>query len=322
MKKNFSKKKIFIAGHRGMVGTSLTKIFKEKKFGRIITINRKELNLENYKEVEKFIKKTKPDIIVNCAGKVGGIMANSTYPTEFLYENIHIQLNLIKSAYKNKIKHFINLGSSCIYPKNSKQPIKEEYLLSSKLEETNEAYALAKIVGLKACEYFNKEYKTSYLTIMPCNLYGPHDNFDLKNSHFIPALIKKFINSKKNKKKVEIWGSGLPKREIMHVDDISFAIFHIINKKLSKDNFLINYLKKNSVINVGSDKEYTIKQLANIISKLTNGKSKLSFNKKYPNGTPRKILDNRIIKRLGWQPKISLKDGLKKTIKWYYENKK
>ena len=322
MKKKFSNKKIFIAGHRGMVGTSLTKIFKKKKFGRIITINRKELNLENYKEVEKFVRNKKPDIIINCAGKVGGIMANSNYPTEFLYENIVIQLNLIKSAYKNKIKDFINLGSSCIYPKNSKQPIKEEYLLSSKLEKTNEAYALAKIVGLKACEYFNQQYKTSYITIMPCNLYGPHDNFNLKNSHFIPALIKKFIDSKKNKKKVEIWGSGLPKREIMHVDDISFAIFHIIKKKLSKDKFLNNYLKKTSVINVGSSKEYTIRQLANILSKITNSQSKLSFNRKYPDGTPRKILDNRIIKTLGWKPKISLKDGLKKTIEWYYENKK
>ena len=153
-------------------------------------------------------------------------------------------------------------------------------------------------------------------------MYGPNDNFNLKNSHFIPALIKKFIDSKKNKKKVEIWGSGLPKREIMHVDDISFAIFHIINRKLSKDRFLINYLKKTSVINVGSGKEYTIKQLANILSKITNSKSKLSFNRKYPDGTPRKILDNRIIKKLGWQPKISLENGLKKTIKWYYENKK
>ena len=322
MKKKFSNKKIFIAGHRGMVGTSLTKFFKKNNFGKIITINRKNLNLENYKEVEKFVRNKKPDIIINCAGKVGGIMANSNYPTEFLYENIVIQLNLIKSAYKNNIKDFINLGSSCIYPKNSKQPIKEEYLLSSKLEKTNEAYALAKIVGLKACEYFNQQYKTSYITIMPCNLYGPHDNFNLKNSHFIPALIKKFIDSKKNKKKVEIWGSGLPKREIMHVDDISFAIFHIIKKKLSKDKFLNNYLKKTSVINVGSSKEYTIRQLANILSKITNSQSKLSFNRKYPDGTPRKILDNRIIKTLGWKPKISLKDGLKKTIEWYYENKK
>jgi len=316
MKKNFSNKKIFIAGHRGMVGTSLKTYFKKKKFGKIITISRADLNLENYEKVEKFIKQKKPDIIINCAGRVGGILANSKYPIEFLYENISTQLNLIKSAYKNNIKHFINLGSSCIYPKNAKQPIKEEYLLSSKLEKTNEAYALAKIVGLKACEYYNQQYNKSYITIMPCNLYGPNDNFNLKNSHFMPALIKKFVNSKKN---VEIWGSGIPKREIMYVDDISSAIFFIIKKKLSKDKFLMNYLKKCSVINVGSDKEYTIKQIANKIAKATKNKSKLKFNKNYPDGTLRKILDNRIIKKLGWKSKVSLEDGLKKTLDWYYE---
>ena len=316
MKKNFSNKKIFIAGHRGMVGTSLKKYFKKKKFGKIITISRADLDLENYKKVEKFIKQKKPDIIINCAGRVGGILANSKYPIEFLYENISIQLNLIKSAYKNNIKHFINLGSSCIYPKNAKQPIKEEYLLSSKLEKTNEAYALAKIVGLKACEYYNQQYNKSYITVMPCNLYGPNDNFDLKNSNFMPALIKKFVNSKKN---VEIWGSGIPKREIMYVDDISSAIFFIIKKKLSKEKFLMNYLKKCSVINVGSDKEYTIKQIANKIAKATKNKSKLKFNKNYPDGTLRKILDNRIIKKLGWKSKVSLEDGLKKTLDWYYE---
>ena len=316
MKKNFSNKKIFIAGHRGMVGTSLKKYFKKKKFGKIITISRADLNLENYEKVEKFIKKKKPDIIINCAGRVGGILANSKYPIEFLYENISTQLNLIKSAYKNNIKHFINLGSSCIYPKNAKQPIKEEYLLSSKLEKTNEAYALAKIVGLKACEYYNQQYNKSYITVMPCNLYGPNDNFNLKNSHFMPALIKKFVNSKKN---VEIWGSGIPKREIMYVDDISSAIFFIIKKKLFKDKFLMNYLKKSSVINVGSDKEYTIKQIASIIAKVTGNKSKLKFNKNYPDGTLRKILDNRIIKKLGWKSKVSLEDGLKKTLDWYYE---
>ena len=313
-----SNKKIFIAGHRGMVGTSLTKFFKRKKFGKLITINRSRLNLENYNQVEKFIRRKKPDIIINCAGRVGGIMANSTYPIEFLYENILIQLNLIKSAYKNNIKHFINLGSSCIYPKNAKQPIKEEYLLSSKLEKTNEAYALAKIIGLKACEYYNQQYKTSFITIMPCNLYGPNDNFNLQNSHFLPALIKKFA---KTKKKVEIWGSGLPKREIMYVDDISSAIFFIIKKKLSKDKFLTNYIKRSSVINVGSDKEYSIKQIANIIAKITNNKSGLKFNKKYPDGTPRKILDNRTIKKLGWKSKVSLEEGLKKTLNWYYKRK-
>jgi len=320
MKINLKKQKIFLAGHNGMVGSSLYSFLREKKFENIITISRKNLNLENQKDVDEFIKKKKFNIIINCAGRVGGILANSKYPTEFLDENILIQMNLIKSAYKYKVKHLINLGSSCIYPKNSKQPIKEEYLLSGQLEKTNEAYALAKIVGLKACEYYNKQYGTSYLTVMPCNLYGPNDNFNLKNSHFIPALIKKFVNANKNKKKqVEIWGSGLPKREIMYVSDIASAIFFIIQKKLTKDKFLINYLKKSSLINVGSNNEYTIKKIANIISKITSCKSKLKFNKKYPDGTPRKILDNRVIKRLGWKSKVSLTEGLNKTLEWYYK---
>ena len=321
MKINPKKYRIFIAGHTGMVGRSLKNFLKEKKFTNIITINRKDLDLKDKLKVEEYIKIKRPSLIINCAGKVGGILANSMYPTEFLDENISIQMNLIRGAYKNKVKDLINLGSSCIYPKNSKQPIKEEYILSGNLEKTNEAYALAKIVGLKACEYYNQQYGTSYLTVMPCNLYGPNDNFHLKNSHFIPALIKKFVNSKKSKKKeVEIWGSGKPKREIMYVDDISSAIFFIIKKKLSKDKFLTNYLKKSSVINVGSSNEYTIKKIAHIISKATNSDSKLTFNKKYPDGTMQKILDNRIIKKLGWKPKISLIEGLKKTLDWYYKN--
>ena len=315
------KLKVFIAGHNGMVGRSLTNYLKKKEFGKIITASRKRLNLENYDKVNRFIKQKRPDIIINCAGRVGGILANSTFPTEFLNENIDIQSNLIKSSFKNKIDHFINLGSSCIYPKNSKQPIKEKYLLSSSLEKTNEAYALAKIVGLKMCEYYNQQYKKSYFTLMPCNLYGPNDNFDLKNSHFIPALIKKIIHSKiKNKRSIEIWGTGKPKREVMHVDDLSSAIYFIIKKKLNNNKLLLNYLKKSSLINVGSRNEYTIKQYAILITKLVKNKYKLVFNKSYPDGTKRKILDNSFMKKLGWKPKISLYKGLFDTIKWYKNN--
>ena len=304
-----------------MVGRSLANYLKKKEFGKIITASRKRLNLENYDKVNKFIKQKRPDIIINCAGRVGGILANSTFPTEFLNENIDIQSNLIKSSFKNKIDHFINLGSSCIYPKNSKQPIKEKYLLSSSLEKTNEAYALAKIVGLKMCEYYNQQYKKSYFTLMPCNLYGPNDNFDLKNSHFIPALIKKIIHSKiKNKRSIEIWGTGKPKREVMHVDDLSSAIYFIIIKKLNNNKLLLNYLKKSSLINVGSQNEYTIKQYAILITKLVENKYKLVFNKSYPDGTKRKILDNSFMKKLGWKPKISLYKGLSDTIKWYKNN--
>ena len=313
--------KIFIAGHNGMVGKSLVSFFKKKKIGKLILASRKELNLENFNKVEKFIKIKKPHVIINCAGKVGGILANSSYPTEFLNENILIQTNLIKTAFNNKLEYFINLGSSCIYPKNAAQPIKEDYLLTKSLEKTNEAYALAKIVGLKLCEYYNKQFNKSYLTLMPCNLYGPNDNFDLKNSHFIPALIKKIVHSKiKKSTKIEIWGTGKPKREVMHVDDLASAIYFILKAKINKNKKLIKFLKKTSLINVGSGNEFTIKQFAKKICKIEKNKSKLFFNKNYPDGTFRKILDNKIMKNLGWSPKISLEHGLSNTIKWYKKN--
>ena len=301
-----------------MVGSSLFEFFRRKKFGQLLFATRSLLNLENFTKVNNFIKKNKPDVIVNCAGKVGGILANSMYPTEFLNENILIQTNLIKSAHINKVPHFINLGSSCIYPKYSKQPIKEKYLLSGSLEKTNEAYAIAKIVGLKLCEYYNQQFKTSYLTLMPCNLYGPNDNFDLQNSHFIPALIRKIVKAKKlDDDSVEIWGTGKPKREIMHVDDLASAIFFIINKKISKDKKLLNYLKKNSLINVGSGNEYSVGEFAKKIIKIVQCKSKLKFNKNFPDGTLRKVLDTSFINNLGWKSNISLTRGLKYTIDWY-----
>ena len=310
--------KIFIAGHKGMVGASLYNYFTKNNITKIITATRKQLDLQNPGNVDKFIRKNKPDVIINCAGKVGGILANSTYPTEFLYENIYIQTNLIKSAYKNKVKHFINLGSSCIYPKNAKQPIKEKYLLSSELEKTNEAYALSKIVGLKACQFYNEQYQTNYLTLMPCNLYGPNDNYDSKNSHFIPALIKKIVNGKSKKMKtVEVWGSGKPKREIMHVDDLASAIFFILNKNISNKKKFNKFLKDNCVINVGSGQEYSIKEFATLISTLSSKKTKFKFNRKFPDGTKRKILDNSLLNKLGWKPTISVKDGLKSTIDLY-----
>ena len=315
------KLKIFIAGHKGMVGASLYNYFTKNNITKIITATRKQLDLQNRGNVDKFIRKNKPDVIINCAGKVGGILANSTYPTEFLYENIYIQTNLIKSAYKNKVKHFINLGSSCIYPKNAKQPIKEKYLLSSELEKTNEAYALSKIVGLKACQFYNEQYQTNYFTLMPCNLYGPNDNYDSKNSHFIPALIKKIVNGKSKKMKtVEVWGSGKPKREIMHVDDLASAIFFILNKKISNKKKFNKFLKDNCVINVGSGQEYSIKEFATLISTLSSKKTKFKFNRKFPDGTKRKILDNSLLNKLGWKPTISVKDGLKSTIDLYIKD--
>jgi len=312
---------IFLAGHNGMVGRAIHKILIKKKIGKIITVSRQKLNLENNNKVYKFIKKNKPTIIINCAGKVGGIQANNTYPTEFLNENIQIQTNLIKSAYINNIEHFINLGSSCIYPKKSKQPIKESYLLTGRLEKTNEAYALAKIVGLKMCEFYNIQYQKSYLTLMPCNMYGPHDNFDSQNSHFIPAMIKKILLNKKIKKQsIEIWGDGKPKREIMHVNDLAEAVFFILKKKIQKDITLLKRIKFSPVINVGSGSEHTISNYAKIICKILKNNNKLSFNRSYPNGTMRKILDSTFIRDLGWKPKIKTKNGLLQTINWYKKN--
>jgi len=304
-----------------MVGKSIHNYFIQNRIGRIITENRANLNLENFYNVDKFIKKNKPDVIVNCAGRVGGILANNCFPTEFLSENIAIQKNLITSSYLNNIEHFINLGSSCIYPKNSKQPIKESYLLTGSLEKTNEAYALAKIVGLKMCEFYNSQYNKSYLTLMPCNLYGPNDNFDSKESHFLPALIKKVIlDNKQNNKSIEIWGTGKPKREVMHVDDLASAIGFILKKKIKNDSKLLKLIKKSSVINVGSGNEHSIANFAKIICKLLSNRNKLNFNQNYPDGTMRKILDCTRIRSLGWRPKIKIKQGLSATINWYKDN--
>lgn len=312
---------IYIAGHNGMVGKSLHKYLIKKKIGKIIKADRKNLDLENLKKVNKFIKKNNPDVIINCAGKVGGIFANNSYPTEFLNENILIQNNLINAAYQNKIEHFINLGSSCIYPRKSKQPIKEKYLLTGALEKTNEAYALAKIVGLKMCEFYNTQYKKSYLTLMPCNLYGPNDNFDTKNSHFLPALIKKIIQNKNQKNKsIEVWGTGKPMREVMHVDDLASSILFILIKKINNNRGLLKQIKKSSVMNVGSGSEHSIENFAKIICKILGNKNKLNFNKSYPDGTMRKILDSSSIRVLGWKPKIEIKDGLSNTIDWYKKN--
>jgi len=321
MEKVLKKKKIFIAGHNGMVGSSILRYLKNLGSNKIIIQSRKKLDLTNWNRVNKFLKKTKPNIVINCAGKVGGILANFTYPKEFLFENIYIQLNLLDTCLKNNVKTFINLGSSCIYPKKSKQPIKEDYLLSGKLESTNEAYAIAKIVGLKSCEFYNKQFKTNYFTMMPCNMYGPNDNFDIRSSHFIPGLIKKFyIANHKNMKNIEVWGSGKAKREIMHVDDLASGIFFILKKIEEKNKKVLSVLKKTSHINIGVNKEYTIKQFAKIIGKLFNNKINLKFNKSYPDGTPRKLLDSSIIYGMGWKPIISTEEGLRKTVEWYKKN--
>ena len=315
--------KIFIAGHKGLVGSALFDFLKRNNFNNIITATRLQLDLTDASKVKQFIKRQKPDVVINCAGRVGGILANYTYPTEFLFENIKIQMNLVNSCFENNIKNVILLGSSCIYPKFAKQPMKEEYLLSGKLELTNEPYALAKIVGLKSLEYYNRQFKTNYVALMPTNLYGPNDNFHAINSHFIPALIKKFHKTNITKKKtVEVWGTGKAKREMLYVYDLADAICFILKKLLKKDKALKKIIKKTSFINVGTGIEHSVKFFVQRIQKIVNPNTKIKFNPKFPDGTPRKLLNSQIIRTLGWKPKTSLDEGLIRAYDWYLKNYK
>ena len=305
------KKKIWIAGHKGMVGSSLVRIFKNSDY-KILTIDKKKIDLRNQIQVNNWVKKNKPSIIIIAAAKVGGIKHNASFPAEFIYDNLLISSNIIHAAFKCKTEKLINLGSACIYPKHCKQPIKEEYLLTGELEKTNEAYAIAKIAALKTCEYYNKQYKTNFISLQPTNLYGFNDNFNLKSSHVLPALIRKFYEAKINKKKhVEIWGTGKATREFMFVDDLSLAIKFLIKKRF-----------KYNVINVGSGEEISIKKLAQKIKNIIGYKGKIVFNKNYPDGTPRRIVSSKKINDMGWVSKIKLDDGIKMTYKYFLENYK
>ena len=313
--------KVYVPGHTGMVGSSILKKLSSSKKFRIIKATRAQLNLLNYNKTFTFIKKNKPDLVIICAAKVGGILKNINYPADFYLENILIQNNLIRSCHENDIKNLIFLGSSCIYPKNSKQPMKEEYLLSGKLEPTNEAYALAKICGIKYCSYLNKQYKRNYLSLMPCNLYGSNDDFNIQTSHFIPGLINKLHNAKINKlKEVEIFGTGKPKREILHVDDLSNAVYKIILLLKNNNKRLNKVIQKYNFINIGSGKDYSIKQYAIMLKKIMKVDVKFKYNKRYPDGMARKLLDIKYIKSFGWKPKIGFYQGALKTYEWYKKN--
>ena len=297
--------KIYLAGHTGLVGSAILRKLKEKKYNKIITASRKKLNLLDQKKVNKFLKRNKPDVVIIAAAKVGGVLNNYTYRADFIYENLQIQNNLIYSSYINKVKKLIFLGSSCIYPKNSPQPIKEEYLLSGKLEHTNEPYAIAKIAGIKMCEAFNKQYNTNYLCLMPTNTYGPNDNYDLLKSHFFPALIRKAHECKsKNKKSIEVWGSGKPLRELIFVDDIADACIYFMTKKI-----------KYSLVNIGVGKDMTIKKYVNFLLKKLNLKVKIKFNTSRPDGVYRKVLNVNRAKKLGWKAKINLDKGFDITYR-------
>ena len=301
--------KIFVAGHNGLVGSAIVRKLKRKGYRNIITENRTRLDLTNQNKVLNFLKKKKPKFIFIAAAKVGGIYSNNKYKAEYIYSNLSIQNNLIHAAFKCNIKDLIFLGSSCVYPKLCKQPIKEEFLLNGKLEKTNEPYAIAKIAGIKMCESYNYQYKTNYRCLMPTNTFGPNDNYDPLNSHFFPSLIRKIHNLKNKKSKnLIIWGDGSPKREVIFVDDIADACIFFMKKKI-----------KQTLINIGTGKDYTIREYAFLINKIINPKKKLKIklDKTKPNGTPRKVLNVKLAKNYGWEAKTDIKSAIKITYKDY-----
>jgi len=313
--------KIYVAGNNGMVGSAIIRKLRKQSFTNIITRSSSELDLANQQDVHNFLQDERPDYVVIAAAKVGGIHANDSCPAEFIYQNLIIEANLIHGSYLAGVNNLLFLGSSCIYPKESLQPIKEEYLLSGYLEPTNEAYAIAKIAGIKLCESYNRQYDTDYRSIMPTNLYGPNDNFHPKNSHVIPALIRKFHEAKvKNKPFVEVWGSGKPMREFLHVDDMADASIHImdIDKKIleSEVDPMLSH------INIGTGSDITIKDVAQIVKEVVGFFGEIVFNAEMPDGTKRKLLDVSKIENLGWKPAIALKDGLKETYGWFLDNNK
>jgi GDP-L-fucose synthase len=310
-------KKIYIAGHQGMVGSSIYRRFKSEGCEKIITKGFEELDLIRQELVEKFFKDEKPQFVIIAAAKVGGILANNIYRAQFIYENLMIESNLIHSAYQNGVEKLLFLGSSCIYPRLASQPLKEKYLLTGELENTNEPYAIAKIAGIKLCENYYKQYGCNYFSVMPTNLYGPNDNFNLQTSHVLPALIKKFHDAKTNADpEVIVWGTGNPRREFMYVDDLADSIYYLMQKVNAKD------LYENGIshINIGTGKDLTISELAEIVSRVVGYKGKIKYDASKPDGTPRKLLDVTRLNSFGWKYKTELEEGIKKSYKWFLEN--
>lgn len=304
--------KIYVAGHRGLVGSAVLRLLKKKGFTKIFFKTSKQLDLRKQKNVFDYLHKIRPDAVIICSGKVGGIKANNKFRGEFIYDNLCIQNNIIHGSFKSKVKNLIFLGSSCIYPKYAKQPIKEDYLLSGILEKTNEPYAIAKIAGIKLCESYNSQYKTNYKCLMPSNLFGPNDNYNLENSHFLPAIIKKIYHAKLNNvKKLIFWGTGLSRRELTFVDDIAEACLFFLGKKT-----------KHTIINIGSGYENTIKGYINFVSKKMLNKSKIIFdNNKAMDGTPRKLLDCSLARSYGWKSKYKFSNAFDITYSDFLKNK-
>lgn len=302
--------RIYIAGHRGMVGSAVWRILESTGYENLVGKTSKELDLRNQKSVNDFISESKFDVIIDAAAKVGGILANNNYPYEFLMENMLIQNNLIKASHENNVKKFIFLGSSCIYPKMAPQPLKEDYLLTDSLEPTNEWYAIAKISGVKLCEAIRKQFDKDFVSLMPTNLYGTHDNFDLKTSHVLPAMIRKFHEAKENNNAiVTLWGSGTPMREFLHVEDMAQSVVFTVENKLPEHLY-----------NVGTGKDVTIKELAETIQKVVGHTGSIEWDSSKPDGTPRKLMDISRMNNIGWEAKIELHEGIESTYKWFLEN--
>lgn len=304
--------KIYVAGHRGLVGSAIVRNLQNKGFRNIIYRTHKELDLTSQEAVRSFFESERPDYVFLAAAKVGGIHANNTYPADFIYDNLMIQNNVIKAAHDFKVKKLLFLGSTCIYPKMAPQPIKEEYLLTGSLEETNEAYAVAKIAGLEMCKFFKRQYGDNFISCMPTNLYGPNDNFDLKNSHVLPALIRKFHEAKiNNSEVVEVWGTGTPLREFLYVDDMADACV-----------FLMEHYDGEQHVNIGTGEEVSIRQLAETVKDVVGFEGELVFNADMPDGTPRKLTTVNKLHCLGWKHKVSLNEGIKLAYTWFLENYK
>jgi len=315
-------KKIYIAGHKGMVGSAIERLLRYKGHTNIITMSRNDLDLTSQEKVNQFFKQERPEEVYLAAAKVGGIHANNTYPADFIYQNLMIESNIIHACYLNNIKKILFLGSSCIYPKDASQPIAENQLLTGLLEPTNEAYAIAKIAGIKLCESYNMQHqdkKLDYRCVMPTNLYGPGDNYHPQNSHVIPGLIRRFHEAKVNNLPVvEIWGTGKPRREFLHVDDMASACIHVMN--LSSKKYLTEVRSNCSHLNIGYGKDISIMELAELIKKIIGFKGDIQNNLSMPDGTPRKLLDVRKINKLGWFPAISLENGIELTYRNFLEN--
>ncbi|MCQ5363552.1 GDP-L-fucose synthase [Anoxybacillus salavatliensis] len=302
--------KIYVAGHRGLVGSAILRKLQADGYTNLVYKASQELDLRDRNQVDRFFEEEKPEYVFLAAAKVGGIVANNEYPADFIRDNLMIQINVIDAAYRNGVKKLLFLGSTCIYPKFAPQPLKEEYLLTGELEPTNEPYAIAKIAGIKMCQSYNRQYGTKYISVMPTNLYGPNDNFDLHTSHVLPALIRKFHEAKENNAPyVEVWGTGTPRREFLYSDDLADACV-----------FLMNNYEGNEIVNVGVGEDISIKELAEKIKNIVGYKGEIKFDTTKPDGTPRKLVDVSKINALGWKASISLDEGLQKAYQWFLDN--